>query len=112
MNLLFRFLLTLLVSSFKSRLGIADISTVRFRVWPNDLDVNFHLNNGWWYIEQRFVHRDRLMAYGMIKGLFRGPDGNVRPADVLTAAGLSPISPEMPEWFARALEMEATQPLD
>ncbi|MHB0970813.1 MAG: thioesterase family protein [Thermoanaerobaculia bacterium] len=172
MNLLFRFLLTLVASTLKPRLDVLGLSTVRFRVWPNDLDVNFHLNNGrylsimdlgrfdmiirmgiaklmirrrwyplvgsasmrfvrsldpfvryelqtrlaawddkWWYIEQRFVVGERLMAYGMIKGLFRGPGGNVRPAEVLTAAGLSPVSPEIPEWFTRSLEMEEVQPL-
>ena len=27
-------------------LGLLDESVVRFRVWPNDIDVNLHLNNG------------------------------------------------------------------
>lgn len=167
MNLLFRILLTLVVSGFKSRLGVLDVSRVRFRVWPNDLDLNLHMNNGrylslmdlgrfdlilragfvrvmmkrrwyplvgtatirflksldpfmryeletqilswdekWWYIEQRFVHEGRLMAVGMIKGLFRGPKGNVRPAEVLEAVGVTTEAPPLPEHVLRMLAME------
>ena len=41
-----RFLRVVLAASLKSRLGPLDESLLRVRVWPNDLDVNRHLNNG------------------------------------------------------------------
>lgn len=28
------------------RVGLLDTTTIRLRVWPNDLDVNLHVNNG------------------------------------------------------------------
>jgi acyl-CoA thioesterase FadM len=46
MNLYWRLLLTLLTAPFKSRIAVGDTITMRFRVWPNDLDVNGHMNNG------------------------------------------------------------------
>ncbi|MBV9773334.1 MAG: thioesterase family protein [Gemmatimonadetes bacterium] len=46
MNLLFRTLYVLLAALRRERLGPLDESTVTFRVLPNDLDVNLHMNNG------------------------------------------------------------------
>ncbi len=46
MLLLFRFLLTMLKSRFRSRIGPLDESVVRFTVLPHDCDLNFHLNAG------------------------------------------------------------------
>lgn len=36
----------LLAARFKPRLGPLDESVLHVRVWPNDLDLNRHLNNG------------------------------------------------------------------
>jgi acyl-CoA thioesterase FadM len=36
----------LLTIKFRSRLGVLDTSVRRFIVWPNDLDLNMHMNNG------------------------------------------------------------------
>ncbi len=47
MNLIFRFLKTILlylVHPYKR--GLFEESKISFRVWPNDLDTNFHMNNG------------------------------------------------------------------
>ena len=46
MNLWFRLILTLLRARFGYALGALDRSVVPFRVWPTDLDVNAHMNNG------------------------------------------------------------------
>lgn len=46
MNLYFRFVFVLLMALFRRVLGPLDESVHSFRVWPNDLDVNFHMNNG------------------------------------------------------------------
>lgn len=45
MNLYFRLLLILLKSRFARRIDMLDESRLRFRVWPFDLDINFHLTN-------------------------------------------------------------------
>jgi acyl-CoA thioesterase FadM len=46
MLLLFRFLITVLKSGFRSKTGPLDSSVVRFRALPHDCDLNFHLNAG------------------------------------------------------------------
>lgn len=48
MNLYIRLLKTLiLVWFFRPGLGsVLDVSRLTFRVWPNDLDLNGHMNNG------------------------------------------------------------------
>ncbi len=46
MNLYFRLLWVFLSAQFKPRISVGDVIEMRFRVWPNDLDVNGHVNNG------------------------------------------------------------------
>ena len=46
MNLWFRLVLALLRIRFGRPRAITETGTVRFRVWPTDLDVNAHMNNG------------------------------------------------------------------
>jgi YbgC/YbaW family acyl-CoA thioester hydrolase len=45
-NLWVRLLLVFLRSSFRPRCALLDESVLRLRVWPNDLDMNGHVNNG------------------------------------------------------------------
>ena len=46
-NLWLRLLWLLILSPFRPRLKPPfDVSRLTFRVWPNDLDVNLHMNNG------------------------------------------------------------------
>ncbi len=134
---------------------------VRMRVWPNDIDLNLHLNNArylnimdygrthllartrllehivrarwtplvgavwmtyrrslpvfssfwltsrlvcwderWFYIEQTFTGKEGLTAVGWVKGLLRGPTGNVDPQTVLEAIAPGIVSPSMPEPIA------------
>jgi hypothetical protein len=46
MNIYFRLLRTLLCAPFKPRILIGDAIVLPFRVWPNDLEINSHMNNG------------------------------------------------------------------
>jgi acyl-CoA thioesterase FadM len=46
MVLFFRFVLVMLLSRFRRRIGPLDEATVRFTVLPNDCDLNVHLNAG------------------------------------------------------------------
>ena len=55
-----------------------------------------HWDDKWFYFEQRFTARGELIAAGMVKGLLRGPAGNVPPAEVLAAAGHALPAPPSP----------------
>jgi acyl-CoA thioesterase FadM len=46
MNLYLRLFWTLLRARFMARLGFTDTLVQRWRVLPNDVDVNIHMNNG------------------------------------------------------------------
>jgi acyl-CoA thioesterase FadM len=45
-NLWLRLIWMLATVRFRSRLGVLDTGVRRFIVWPNDLDLNLHMNNG------------------------------------------------------------------
>jgi len=141
-------------------------SILAFRVWPNDLDVNVHMNNGrflsvmdlgrfdltfrtglgrtmlrnrwkalvggvtiryrrsldpfeayelhtrilgwdakWFYLEQRFLKRGGdLAAEGVVRALFRGREGNIPIAEVLSQMGYAGPSMEVPEAIRRWAE--------
>ncbi|CCG41464.1 thioesterase family protein [Magnetospirillum molischianum] len=63
MNLWLRLLAVLIASLFRPRLGLIDLSVLRFRVWPHDLDVNVHMNNA------RYL---ALMDLGRLDMIIRG----------------------------------------
>lgn len=46
MYVFFRLFKALFLASTRPRIGVLDTAVTRMRVWPNDLDSNFHLNNG------------------------------------------------------------------
>ena len=60
----------------------------------------------WFYIEQRFVRGDELCAIGVVRGLFRGREGNVPTGDVLRAAGHAVASPPLGPVTAAWAELE------
>jgi acyl-CoA thioesterase FadM len=133
----------------------------RLRVWPNDIDLNMHLNNArylslmdygrtrllartrllehiirlrwtplvgavwmtyrrslalfapfalgsrllcwderWFYIEQTFTGSRGLAAVGWVKGLLRGPEGNLEPQRILERVAPGIVSPPVPEAIA------------
>jgi acyl-CoA thioesterase FadM len=45
MNLLFRLLAIILGTFFRPRLGLLETSRISLRVWPLDLDFNWHMTN-------------------------------------------------------------------
>ena len=54
----------------------------------------------WFYLEQTFAGRERLAAVGWVKGLLRGPEGNVEPQKVLERIAPRMVSPPIPEAIA------------
>jgi acyl-CoA thioesterase FadM len=46
MVLFLRVVLIILKNLFRRRSGVLDESLLRLRVWPTDMDLNFHLNDG------------------------------------------------------------------
>ena len=70
MNLLFRLFKTLALWILApSRLGLLEESVVRYRVWPNDLDTNFHMNNGRYMTLMDLGRLDLLLRNGSIRHL-------------------------------------------
>jgi acyl-CoA thioesterase FadM len=61
------------------------------------------------FIEHRFERKGRLMAVGAIRGVFLGPEGKIRPGEVLGLVGWEGASPEMPESIASLLERSGEQ---
>jgi acyl-CoA thioesterase FadM len=169
MNLLFRLLRIILESFFRKRLHPLSESVLHLRVLPNDLDLNFHMNNGrflsimdlgrldllirtdlakallnhrwqplvgavnirykqslmpfqkyrlhtkvigwddkWFYIEQRFERRNRTIAVGLVKALFRGNHRNITPEQCLKLIHVNIDPPALPEKVLRWLSMEVT----
>lgn len=62
----------------------------------------------WIYIEHRLEKGGRVAAKGMVKGIFRGPEGNVPVARLLEGMGLSGEAPPEPESVRRWVAFEET----
>lgn len=77
MILIVRFLLTMLKSRFRSKIGPLDESVLRFTVLPHDCDLNFHLNAG------RFIS---FMDVGRIELI-----GRMRLLGILLRRGWRPV---------------------
>lgn len=60
----------------------------------------------WFYIEQRFERKNRLIAYAHVKALFRSPNGNVRPDEVLGLLKVNIDPPKIPERVRKWIETE------
>jgi len=61
MVVLFRFLFAIFRSRFRRRLGILDDCVIAMRVWPNDLDLNMHMNSGR-YLSMMDIGRVEILA--------------------------------------------------
>ena len=62
----------------------------------------------WLYVEQRFIANNELAALAFVKGLLRGPEGNIPTPDLLAALGHpGAISPEPPDAIVDWQHMEA-----
>jgi acyl-CoA thioesterase FadM len=60
----------------------------------------------WFYIEQRFEWRNRTIAVGLVKAIFRGERRNVPPDEVLKLIGVNIDPPRMPDQVTKWLSME------
>jgi acyl-CoA thioesterase FadM len=91
LNLYLRLLKLLLRLPFVRRKALLDGGRLAFRVWPNDCDLNLHLNNGR-YLTFMDLGRVHLLAQiGMLGELWRR-----RWTPVLSAAEISFIRPIAP----------------
>ncbi len=71
MNLWFRFLLYLLSIPRRPRIGAMGTSKLTFRVMPNDLDVNLHMNNGRYLTLMDLGRLDLIVSAGMAREVLR-----------------------------------------
>jgi acyl-CoA thioesterase FadM len=72
MNLFIRLFKTLLLYFMRpARRGILEESVVRFRVWPNDLDTNLHMNNGRYLTLMDLGRLDLLLRNGSVRHVIR-----------------------------------------
>jgi acyl-CoA thioesterase FadM len=65
MNLFLRLLLLLLTTRFRARCDILGPARKRFVVWPPDLDVLFHVNNGVYLSMLDVARVDLILRSGM-----------------------------------------------
>src|ERR1700722_1818593 len=90
-----------------SRVDMFSPTRVSLRVWPNDLDVNFHVNNGRYLALADigrlhwFVRNRRVIGMVAVRGVFKGPDGPMDPGVLFAGLAQSATSPELPEWTTR-----------
>jgi acyl-CoA thioesterase FadM len=64
MNLYFRLLWVLLKANFSPAIAVNAKSSLTFRVWPTDCDINFHLTNARYF---SFMDLGRMFYVGQIK---------------------------------------------
>ncbi len=67
MLLLLRFLRVVLFALIGRRRGVLDSSVLHFRVWPNDIDLNFHLNDGRYVSIMGLGRADLLTRTGVLR---------------------------------------------
>lgn len=67
MLLLLRFVRVMLLGLLSRRRGALDESVLHFRVWPNDIDLNFHLNDGRYLSLMGLGRADLLVRSGILR---------------------------------------------
>jgi YbgC/YbaW family acyl-CoA thioester hydrolase len=67
LNLFFRFLWLLLVSRFRSRVDVLGPCATPYRVWPTDLDVFMHVNNGVYLSMMDLARMDLMSRSGLMQ---------------------------------------------
>lgn len=72
MNLIFRMLFVIFRSWFCERLEVGNFtSELSLRVLPNDIDINFHMNNGRYLTICDLNRVDIFARSGLLKAMFR-----------------------------------------
>ena len=67
MNLYCRLILLFIKQIWRSKLELLETSNTRFRVLPNDLDFNMHMNNGRYLTVMDLGRFDLMMRCGLFK---------------------------------------------
>lgn len=67
MDLYLRLFITMLSARFKSPVSIMEPLESTFRVWPNDLDVFMHMNNGRYFTIADLARMELLVRAGLWK---------------------------------------------
>jgi acyl-CoA thioesterase FadM len=52
----------------------------------------------WGFIEHRFVRGGRVLGVVAVRGIFKGPDGPVKPQELMADLGFAAASPPIPKW--------------
>ena len=72
MNLIFRMLYVIIRSFFCARLQAGNFSSeLKLRVLPNDIDINFHMNNGRYLTICDLNRVDVFARSGLLKAMFK-----------------------------------------
>ena len=72
MNLIFRMCYVFILSLFRERIGLDNlVSQLSLRVLPNDLDLNFHMNNGRYLTICDLNRVDLFIRSGLMKAMFK-----------------------------------------
>lgn len=71
MNLVFRLIAVVLRAAFGARRAPLDESVVAFRVWPHDLDLNGHMNNGRYLTLMDLGRVDLVARLGVARTLLK-----------------------------------------
>ena len=91
MNLYLRLLRLLFQLPFVRRRELLESGRVRFRVWPNDCDINLHMNNGRYLTFMDLGRVHLITQIGLLRVLVQR-----RWAPVLSAAEMNFIRPLRP----------------
>jgi len=72
MNLIFRMIYIFILSLFRERISVDNLSNqLSLRVLPNDLDINFHMNNGRYLTICDLNRVDLFIRSGLLKAMFK-----------------------------------------
>jgi acyl-CoA thioesterase FadM len=72
MNLYLRLFKHILILIFRrKKLGLLDTSVIHGRIWPNDLDLNFHVNNGRYLTLMDLGRFDLVIRAGFFKPMLK-----------------------------------------
>jgi acyl-CoA thioesterase FadM len=67
MVLFFRIIILITKNFFRTRSGVLDESRMRLRVWPTDMDLNFHLNDGRYMSLAGLGRIDLMLRSGLLR---------------------------------------------
>jgi acyl-CoA thioesterase FadM len=72
MSLIFRMCYVFILSLFRERINADNlVSQLSLRVMPNDLDINFHMNNGRYLTICDLNRVDLFIRSGLLKAMFK-----------------------------------------